>query len=341
MKNKLLLSFLFSIATIALYATPDKRLIWMGTDCNVTPYTETPCFSCPISAADREALVAFEYLLNEVALDHLLSKEEQLKKVQQFQTFAAELSPEVTPLLISLLLEETHSRITNILQNAGIDDLEVNRRLSSYENAILGVQNMTVGIARQMLFFVTELVIHRQHIYEFGVELGCPETQLLLHDLSKLSAEQFEGYARFFKGGKKEADKQAYLEAWEFHQYEEHHLERYKKEGFSPIGIPDERLRNNMRETVADLLAATKERDADSTVIDWLVKVLPEKKPHPRLLPFLEEALLKAHALYLEAEVNPGSDSIFKGLPCWNDEVEEVFRKLAISPMDETTERSL
>jgi len=83
-----------------------------------------------------------------------------------------------------------------------------------------------------------------------------------------------------------------------------------------------------MRETVADLLAATKQRGG-STMIDWLVKDLPGKKPHPRLLPFLEEALKEAHALYLETENDSVSNSIFKGLPCWNNEVEEVFRKLA------------
>jgi len=309
MKNKLILLVLISFSATALYAAPTVDV-------------------------DREAHVALEYLLDEVALDPMLTEEEQQEKVQEFQIFAAELSQEAAPLLIHLLLEETHSFVTNLLQRAAFDDLEIKTRLSDYENAVLRVQNMTVEIARQMLFFVAELNIHRQYVYEFGMALGCPETQLLRHDLSKLGTEQFEAYARFFRGGRQEIDKQAFLAAWRIHQYEEHHLEHYEKEGCSPVEVPDERLRNNMRETVADLLAAMKQRGG-STMIEWLVTALPRKKLHPRLLPFLKEALIEAHTLYLESEENPGFESI-KGFPCWNDEVEAVFRKLEISHMEKT-----
>lgn len=321
LKNKLFLFFLpFVTATIsAMPAVAGKILI----------PTED---SAPIFALNKEARTAFEYLLDEVAQDHLLSKVERDVKLQEFHALAAGLSPEATPLLINLLVAETHARVQNIFANAGIDATEINERLTNYENAVLNVQEMSVEIARQMLFFVTELVIHRHHVYEFGIALGCPEAQLLIHDLSKLTVEQFEGYARYIKGGKKECDKQGFLKAWSFHQYEEHHLERYEKEGYSPVDMSDERLKINMRETVADLLAATKERgDPNKTLIDWLIAALPIKKPHSRLLPFLKEALIDAHALYLKAEQDPNSDSIFKGFPCWNEQVEEVFRNLESS----------
>lgn len=83
----------------------------------------------------------------------------------------------------------------------------------------------------------------------------------------------------------------------------------------------------NMLESAADLLAATKQRGG-STLIDWLVNVFPKKKPHPRLIPFFQEALIAAQALCDEAEAEPASNSIFKGLSCWNSEVEEAFNLL-------------
>ena len=82
-----------------------------------------------------------------------------------------------------------------------------------------------------------------------------------------------------------------------------------------------------MLETVADWLAAAKQRGGGS-LIDFLVNGFAKKKTHPGLLPYLEEALIKAHALYLKSEENPNLDSIFKGFPCWNSDVEKVFHNL-------------
>lgn len=279
-------------------------------------------------SAKNEAQAAFQYFLNEVELDPFLTYEEQHEKIQEFKIFSDNLSSEAASCLTSLLIEETRSRIIDILQNAGLDNSEVDGFLAGYEEAILRVQNMTVEIAREMLFFVAELKIHRQYVYDFGVALGCPEKQLLRHDLCKLDVEQFEGYARYFRGGRQDEDKLAYLAAWELHQHEEHHHESYSKEGFDFDNFPEERLRNNMLESVADLLASSKQRGG-GTLIDWLVNNYPKKHPHPRLLPFFEEALIKAHAFYLDSEENPGSEyRIFQGLPCWNSDVEETFSSL-------------
>ncbi len=216
----------------------------------------------------------------------------------------------------------------DMLRNAPLDSLEMDTYLAGYEEAILRVHNMNVEIAREMLFFVAELKIHRQYVYDFGVALGCPEQQLLRHDLCKLDVEQFEGYARYFRGGRQDEDKLAYLAAWGVHQHEEHHHQSYSKKGFNFDNFSEERLQNNMLETIADLLAASKQRGG-GTVIDYLVNIFPKENPHPRLLPFLEDALKKAHAFYLESEENPNSKlSIFQGLPCWNRDVEEVFSQL-------------
>lgn len=277
---------------------------------------------------ESEAQSAFQYFLDEVERDATLNHEEQYDQVQKFKTFTENLSPEVASRLTSLLIEETRSRIIDILQNAELNSSEIDEFLAGCEEAILKVQNMTVEIARELLFFVAELKIHRQYVYDFGIALGCPEKQLLRHDLCKLDVEQFEGYARYFRGGRQEEDKLGYLAAWEIHQYEEHHHQFYSKEGFSFDNYSEEHLRNNMLEMTADLLAATKQRGG-GTLINYLVKIFPKQNPHPHLLPFLEDALRKAHTFYLESEENPNSEfKLFQGLPCWNDDVEEVFSKL-------------
>ncbi len=280
------------------------------------------------SSEESEAQAAFQYFLDEVERDATLTYEEKYDKIQEFKIFADNLSPKVASYLTSLVIEETRSRIIDVLQNAGLDNSEVDGFLAGYEEAVLRVQNMNVEIAREMLFFVAELKIHRQYVYDFGIALGCPEKQLLRHDLCKLDVEQFEGYARYFRGGRQDEDKLAYLAAWELHQHEEHHHESYSKEGFDFDNFSEERLRNNMLESVADLLASSRQRGG-GTLIDWLVNNYPKKHPHPRLLPFFEEALIKAHAFYLKSEENLDSVlRIFRGLPCWNHDVEEIFSKL-------------
>lgn len=261
-------------------------------------------------AAENEAQAAFRYLLEEVEQDERLTHAEQHEKIQEFKNFLNDLSPEVASDLTALLFEETRSRILDMLQNANVNQVERDAYLADYEKAIQNVQS--VEISRQMLFFVAELKIHRQYVHDFGMALGCPEGQLLRHDLCKLSADQFEGYARYYRGGRQAEDRSACLAAWEFHQYEEHHLESYSKEGFDFASFPKERLKNNMLETVADWLAASKQRGG-GTVTDYLVHSFAKKHYDPRLLPYLKEALIKAQSL---------------GFSCWNSDVERIFREL-------------
>lgn len=270
---------------------------------------------------------AFQYLLDEVEQDAILTHEEQNDKVQEFKDFANQFSPEVASRLTNLLLQETRIRILDMLQNAGLDSVEIDAYLSDFEK-IIQTSNMSVEFARQMLFFVAELKIHRHYVYEFGVALGCPQKQLLRHDLCKLSFDQFEGYARYFRGGRLAEDKPGFLASWQHHQHEEHHLESYSIKGFDFDRFPKDRLKNNMLEIVADWLAAAKQRGGGS-LTHHLVKVLPKRNYDPRLFPYLEEALLKAHALHLMSHEDP--DSLFKDFPCWNSEVEQTFRDLQAS----------
>lgn len=228
-----------------------------------------PVAAFQTESAESEAQNAFHYFLHEVEQDDLLSHEVQLEKVQEFKNFADRLSPEAASQLTTLLLDETRSRILDILQHAGLDQVEMEAHLADSEEAIRNVENMSVETARQMLFFVAELKIHRQYVYDFGMALGAPEEQLLHHDLCKLNPGQFEGYARYFRGGRKEEDKPGFLAAWDLHSYEEHHHESYRKEGFDFDTFPEERLRGNMLEVVGDLLAATKQRGG-GTLLYWL-----------------------------------------------------------------------
>lgn len=184
--------------------------------------------------AQTQAQILFQYFLDEVVLDAFITRERQDEKVQEFKILADNLTPEVASILTNLLLEETHVRIIQILQNARLDELEI----------------------------------------------------------------------------------------------EEHHLESYSKDNIDSFS--DEHLQNNMLEATADMLAATKQRGG-GLLTDWLVNAFSKTNPHPRLIPFLENGLRKAHAFYLESVKNSDSDSIFKGLPCWNNETEEVFRRLASS----------
>lgn len=274
-------------------------------------------------SSEKEAQAAFQYFLDEVELDPLLTHEEQDKRVEAYTLFIERLSPEAASLLTNLLLQETRLRIIEILQNAALSESEIQKHLAKNDQALLGMQKMNAEFAREMLFFVAELKIHRSYIRELGMALGAPEMQLLRHDLCKLHAGQFEGYVRYFRGGRKEADKPDYLAAWERHQHAEHHRESYDKAGFNFDTFSEERLQNNMLELVADMLASTIQRGG-TTPLDWLLKSFTRKPPHPRLLPFLEVALKRAHALYLESEKNP----LFKGLPCWNSDVEALFTML-------------
>lgn len=273
-----------------------------------------------LTAAEQVAQSAYRYFINEVELDPTLTHEKQYEKIQEFKNFAASLTPDAASRLTRLLLDETRLRILDICLNAELNLDETDLILAEYEKAIHNTQNMNVEMAWQMLFFVAELKIHRQYVYDFGVALGCPKKQLLRHDLCKLSSCQFEGYARYFRGGKREEDRKAYLASWEIHQLEDHHLESYSRKGIEHYS--DEQLRNNMLEAASDLLASTKQRGG-GTLINYLVNAFPKKNPHPRLIPFLKEALKKAHAYHLAK-----NDSLFDNLPCWNSDVEDTFSKL-------------
>ena len=113
MKN-LPLCLVLCLLMHTLYAAP------VAGNQNVTFQTEAS-----FSSAEREAQAAFQYFLDEVEQDAILTHEEQHDKIQEFKIFADNLSPKVASCLTSLLIEETRSRIIDMLQNAALDSLEI------------------------------------------------------------------------------------------------------------------------------------------------------------------------------------------------------------------------
>lgn len=91
-------------------------------------------------ASEDEAQAAFEYILNEVERDALLSHQEQQDKVQEFKNFADQLSPRAALKLKDLLLHETRCRIVDMLQQSGLDSLKIEKCLADYNKTVLKVK---------------------------------------------------------------------------------------------------------------------------------------------------------------------------------------------------------
>lgn len=90
--------------------------------------------------------------------------------------------------------------------------------------------NVPKDIATKYLLY---LKTHIELVHEYGEILGVPEEQLLKHDLSKYSKEQFYGYATHFMGG---GNPTAFSYAWLNHIHlEKHHWQHWVFPGnFNP-----------------------------------------------------------------------------------------------------------
>ena len=117
-----------------------------------------------------------------------------------------------------------------------------------------GLQNLHSQIGR--------IIRHKYWVYKFGKDLGLGSTQLLLHDISKLSwTELWEG-ARFYKKDQSPVPlarkAQGYSRAWIHHfHHNPHHCEywEYWNGGYStPLRMPLKYI----LEMIADWLAANK-----------------------------------------------------------------------------------
>lgn len=139
------------------------------------------------------------------------------------------------------------------------------------------------------LAFAKSLRTHVEHVREAGRQIGVPEAQLLIHDDSKWSAEEFPFYARQFFGDK--GDPAGFAVAWLNHQNKNpHHWEFWISRSGKDAGcLP--MPRNYILEMVADWMGASMSYTGSWDMTEWLEKNLSKIKIHPETAAILKEIL--------------------------------------------------
>lgn len=141
---------------------------------------------------------------------------------------------------------------------------------------------------------------HISEVQEFGREIGVPEDQLLSHDASKFSEEEFGPYARYFYGDSDNPTEMAY--AWLHHIHNNpHHWQYWIFPGgqfeWSPEGadVEDGVMQMPERyilEMVADWHGAGKAYTGSWDIQDWLDKHLSQIRLHSASRARLVEILI-------------------------------------------------
>ena len=134
--------------------------------------------------------------------------------------------------------------------------------------------------------FDESLRLHIQSVQNAGRILGVPEEQLLRHDLSKWSNEEFHAYAQHFHGG---GCPNEFAIAWLHHiHYNEHHWQHWIfPDGYSP---KDSNVENGViempehfaLEMIADWMGASYAYTQSWDMTDWLVKNIPRIRLHSK-----------------------------------------------------------
>lgn len=139
------------------------------------------------------------------------------------------------------------------------------------------------------LAFAKSLCAHIKHVQDAGRQIGVPEAQLLIHDDSKWSAEEFPFYTRQFFGDK--GDPAGFAVAWLNHQNKNpHHWEFWISRSGKDAGcLP--MPRNYILEMVADWMGASMSYTGSWVMTEWLEKNLPKIKIHPQTTAILKEIL--------------------------------------------------
>lgn len=134
--------------------------------------------------------------------------------------------------------------------------------------------------------YASRLMAHISCVYEAGLRLGLPESQVMLHDLSKWGPQQFLAYARYFQEGRDQspvdsgdvgADMAA---AWLDHIHKEpHHWEHwlFPAQGWKPdskaldgnaLPMPD----RYALEMIADWQGASRVYTGSWDISEWLCR---------------------------------------------------------------------
>ena len=122
-----------------------------------------------------------------------------------------------------------------------------------------------------------------------GIVGGISDEQIAAHDVSKLSEEEFDHYARQYCGDR--GNPSGYARAWLHHIHNNPHHWQYWmfSDGYMPKGsdvvdgmvpMPEKYL----REMVADWLGASLTYTKSADMTKWLTENLPKIKLHPDTL---------------------------------------------------------
>jgi hypothetical protein len=150
---------------------------------------------------------------------------------------------------------------------------------------------------KSIIEYIKSLKKHVGYVYQAGLRLKVPEDQLKIHDLSKLSPDEFEGYVRYFNGDK---DEQKFAYAWLHHiRNNPHHWQywrfpyEYSLEGSDVINNALPMPEHYVREMVADWMGASKAYQNTWDMTKWLDQNLPDILPnlHPITKQYLDKIL--------------------------------------------------
>ena len=143
--------------------------------------------------------------------------------------------------------------------------------------------------------YLASLVLHIQSVKEAGEELGVDSLQLVYHDQSKFTPNEFPFYAKHFHGG---GSPNGFALAWIHHMHHNpHHWQHWIfPDGFTPKGSDAENgvleMPNNyLLEMVADWMGAEKTYGGSWDMTNWLHKNMPRIRLHTKTAESLRNLL--------------------------------------------------
>lgn len=143
--------------------------------------------------------------------------------------------------------------------------------------------------------YAEQLKRHIAYVQESGARLGVPQEQLLAHDASSWSNEEFIGYALHFCGG---GSPMRFSGAWLHHIHANfHHWQHWLfADGFTipGSGIVDGAIpmpECYALEMVADWLGASRANTGSWDITDWLGKNWSKIKLHPATRIYVADVL--------------------------------------------------
>lgn len=135
------------------------------------------------------------------------------------------------------------------------------------------------------LNYTASLLEHLFWVQAAGVTIGVPEEQLMVHDLSKMSEEEFAPYAHWFYGSK---DRPRFEIAWLHHIHRnQHHPSHWALTPDYAAFMPD----NFALEMIADWLGASKAYTGSWDISPWIEKTKGKILLHPDTARFVVDTL--------------------------------------------------